>query len=152
MPIPIDEQRGTPVKPKPPAPTPGGGLPGGVPAFNIGAALAAGGAAGPSGPQPLSPADIRVLVGNQGKQLGANLVGPFTPESILGGYAGQVRAWYGENYPKAERWSEMAMRSRMSEAAFGRWLRARPEFASTDKAREMRAQYMLAIAQIFGRV
>lgn len=108
------------------------------------------GAAADTGIRKLTPQDIRTMQANQAAQMGAGLAGPFTPEAVASGYNSTVASLYGVNFPKAQQFVSLAQRNRWDQATFERWLRSRPDFASTSVGSKMRADAVTVMAQVFG--
>lgn len=107
---------------------------------------------GGAGIRPYTPGEIKALKQREKQSLDAKLTGPFTPEAILSGYAGQVATLYGPNHPEAEALARYGMEHKMSATAFSTYLRARPGFADTEVGKRMRADVLNVIAQTFGFV
>jgi|GEM_PF-4084495 len=110
---------------------------------------AGGGAAASEGVRKLTPKDIANMQANAAAQLGAGLTGPFTPEAEASGYASMVAQFYGVNHPAAQKWVSYAQARNWDAATFGRWLRTRPEFKSTDVGRRMTADILAVVSSIF---
>jgi len=145
--------RGVPPGTKPPGAAlqqkqpaaPGGGL--SIPVFNPGSFSGAG--AADTGVRKYTPGDIANMQANAAAQLGAGLTGPFTPEAEASGYASMVAQFYGVNHPAAQKWVSYAQARNWDAATFGRWLRTRPEFKSTDVGRRMTADILAVVSSIF---
>jgi hypothetical protein len=110
------------------------------------------GVPGGTGIKPYTPGELKALKERERQALQAKLTGPFTPEAILSGYASQVAQLYGVNHPSAEAFARHGMATKMSQTAFGQWLRSRPEFFDTEIGRKMRADALTVLAQTFGYV
>jgi len=104
-----------------------------------------------TGVRPLTPKDIATMQANQAAELGAGLVGPFTPEAIKSGYASMVAQLWGVNHPNTQKWVALAQGRGWDSTTFARYLRSQPGFVNTDVGQKMRADILGVLAQVFGQ-